>query len=188
VRHELTRRSASREPVGSLAHKRGALHVLFLVGVIGKGVDGLLETLGGLTLFFVTPGQIQSFVQALTLHELSKDPNDVIATYISNSAAGLTAGTERFAATYLLWHGAVKIVLVAALLRKREWGYIAGIAAFSLFVVYQLYRYLHTRSLELLALSVVDAFVIAVTWFEYKRLRATNGFARTAARGRPRHS
>jgi uncharacterized membrane protein len=81
----------------------------------------------------------------------------------------------------LLWHGAVKIVLVAALLRKREWGYLAGIAAFSLFLVYQIYRYLHTRSPELLALSVVDVFVIALTWLEYKRLRTTDGFARSRA-------
>jgi uncharacterized membrane protein len=178
MRPELRGRSARREPVANFAHWPGALHVLFLIGVIGKGVDGLLEILGGLTLFIVTPGQIQSLAQTLTLHELSEDPNDFIATYLLNNAAGLTAGTERFAATYLLWHGAVKIVLVAALLRKREWGYVAGIAAFSLFVVYQIYRYLHTQSPELLALSVIDVFVITLTWFEFKRLRANNGFAR----------
>jgi uncharacterized membrane protein len=40
-----------------------------------------------------------------------------------------------------------------------------------------MYRYLHTRSPELLALSIVDVFVIALTWLEYRRLRATNGFA-----------
>jgi uncharacterized membrane protein len=163
----------------NVARKQSALHVLFLIGVIGKGVDGLLEILGGLLLLVVTPDQLQSLAQALTLHELSRDPNDLIATYILNSAAGLSAETERFAATFLLWHGAVKIVLVAALLRKRQWGYVAGIAAFSLFLVYQIYRYLHTRSPELLALSAVDLFVIVLTWFEYNRLRATDGFARS---------
>jgi uncharacterized membrane protein len=178
---ESKRRSARREPVASFPPKAGAaVHVLFLIGVIGKGVDGLLETLGGLMLLIVTPGQLQSLAQALTLHELSRDPNDLIATYILNGAEGLSADTERFAAMYLLWHGAVKIVLVAALLRKREWGYLAGIAAFSLFLVYQVYRYLHTRSPELLALSVIDVFVIVLTWVEYNRLRAANGFARSS--------
>jgi uncharacterized membrane protein len=176
--HESTRRS-SREPAAIVTPKPGALHILFLIGVIGKGIDGVLETFGGFLLFVVTPGQIQSLAQALTLHELSKDPNDLLATYVLNSAGGLSAETERFAATYLLWHGAVKIVLVAALLRKLRWGYVAGIAAFSVFLVYQIYRYLHTRSPELLALSVVDVFVIALTWFEYERLRATDGFARS---------
>jgi uncharacterized membrane protein len=171
--------AARRESVASSTRKPSVVHVLFLIGVIGKGIDGLLEAVGGLVLFFVTPGQIQSLAQALTLHKLSKDPNDLIANYILNSAGGLSDATERFAATFLVWHGVVKIVLVAALLRKREWGYVAGIAAFSLFLVYQIYRYLHTRSPELLALSVVDLFVIALTWLEYERLRATNGFARS---------
>jgi uncharacterized membrane protein len=177
MRHESSARSARRESDASLVQKPGMVHLLFLIGVIGKGIDGLLEIVGGLILLVVTTTQIQSLAQALTLHELSKDPNDLLATYILNSAGGLSAGTQRFAATYLLWHGAVKIVLVAALLRKREWGYIAGIAAFSLFLVYQIYRYLHTRSPELLALSVIDIFVIVLTWLEYNRLRATNGFA-----------
>ena len=179
MRREPGGRSARRELVTDVAPKSSAVHILFLIGIIGKGVDGLLETLGGLMLFVVTPAQIQSLVQALSLHELSRDPNDLIATYMLNSAGSLSAGTERFAAIYLLWHGFVKIVLVAALLRKRKWGYLAGIAAFSLFLVYQIYRYLHTRSPELLALSVVDVFVIALTWLEYERLLGANGFARS---------
>jgi uncharacterized membrane protein len=169
--------SAAREPVGTSSHKPGAIHVLFLIGVIGKGVDGLLEIIGGLLLLIVTPSQIERLVETLTLHELSADPNDLIATYLLNSARNLSSATEEFAALYLLWHGVVKLALVAALLRRRRWGYLAGIAAFSLFLAYQMYRYLHTRSPELLALSIVDVFVIALTWLEYRRLRATNGFA-----------
>ena len=177
MRHESGTRSAVVEPVAAAKHKPGAVHVLFLIGVIGKGVDGLLEIIGGLLLLIVSPSQIQWFAETLTLHELSADPNDLIATYLLNSARGLSSATEEFAAMYLLWHGVVKIALVAALLRRRQWGYFAGIAAFSLFLAYQMYRYLHTRSPELLALSVVDVFVIALTWLEYKRLRAANGFA-----------
>jgi uncharacterized membrane protein len=177
MRREPRAHSAGREPVAAFTHKLGALHVLFLIGVIGKGIDGLLEITGGLLLLFVTPAQIQWLAETLTMHELSRDPNDLIATFLLNSARGLSAATEHFAAIYLLWHGVVKILLVGALLRRRQWGYVMGIAAFSLFLVYQTYRYLHTRSPTLLALSVVDVFVIALTWLEYKRLRANNGFA-----------
>ena len=83
-----------------------------------------------------------------------------------------------FAAAYLLWHGVVKVGLVAALLLKRRWAYPAAIIAFFLFLVYQLYRYTHTRSPALLALSIVDVIVITLTWIEYKRLKAIHGFAR----------
>jgi len=40
-----------------------------------------------------------------------------------------------------------------------------------LFLVYQIYRYSHTHSVWLLALSILDLFVIVLTWLEYQRLR-----------------
>ena len=62
--------------------------------------------------------------------------------------------------------GLVKIGLVAALLMKRRWAYPAAIAAFSIFLVYQIYRYSHTRAPELIALSILDLIVIILTWFD----------------------
>ena len=153
------------------------VHVLFDISVIIKGVDGVLEIVGSAVLLFISPAQIYSIVRALTQHELSKDPHDIVATYLLNSAQHLSDGAQLFAATYLLWHGVVKVVLVTALLLKRRWAYPVAILAFLLFLVYQLYRYAHTRSPELLVLSVVDVFVIALTWLEYKRLRRIHAFA-----------
>jgi uncharacterized membrane protein len=69
---------------------------------------------------------------------------------------------------------------VAGLLLKLRWAYPAAIVAFTLFVVYQLYRYSHTHSTALLALSALDAAVIALTWLEYRRLKVLHGFAKAA--------
>ena len=121
--------------------------------------------------------QLHSVIRVLTEHELSEDPHDLVATYLRNSAQHLTAETQAFAATYLLWHGLVKVALVTALLLKRRRAYPTAILAFLLFLVYQLYRYSHTRAPELLVLSVLDTFVIGLTWLEYRRLRAWHGFA-----------
>jgi uncharacterized membrane protein len=156
------------------------VHVLFDIGVIAKGVDGVLETIGGVLLLFVSPTQIHSLVAMLTQHELSEDPSDLVSNYLLNSTRDLSTGATVFAATYLLWHGIVKIGLVAALLLRRRWAYPWAIVAFSLFLIYQLYRYAHTHAPELLVLSVVDVFVIALTWLEYKRLESIHGFARRA--------
>ena len=158
--------------------KSRVVHVLFDLSVIGKGIDGVLEIVGGVLLFFVAPDRIYSVLQVLTQHELSEDPRDLVATYLLNSTQHLTRGVTMFAAVYLLWHGAVKVGLVAALLLKRRWAYPAAIAAFSLFLVYQLYRYTHTHSPGLMALSILDVLVIILTWIEYKRLQAIHGFAR----------
>lgn len=116
-------------------------------------------------------------LQVLTQHELSEDPRDWIANYLLNSTHHLTRGVTVFAASYLLWHGIVKIGLVTALLLKRRWAYPSAIAAFFLFLVYQLYRYSHTHSPELLVLSIVDVLVIILTWIEYRRLRVIHGFS-----------
>ena len=116
-------------------------------------------------------------IQVLTQHELSEDPGDPISNYLLHSTLQLTEGATKFAAAYLLWHGVVKVGLVAALLCKRFWAYPAAMVAFTLFLAYQLYRYAHTHAPELLVLSVVDVFVIIITWLEYKRLQAIHGFA-----------
>lgn len=157
--------------------KRRIIHILFDISVIGKGVDGALEIVGGALLFLTSPAQIHDAVRILTQRELSEDPHDIVATYLLNGALHLAASTKVFAATYLLWHGVVKVALVTALLLKRRWAYPAAIFAFFLFLIYQLYRYSHTRSPELLVLSVVDVFVIVITYLEYLRLRTSHAFA-----------
>jgi uncharacterized membrane protein len=163
-----------------LSTKEKILHVFFDIGVIAKAADGALEVAGGFLLLLMPPDRIYSVIRILTQHELSEDPKDAIATHILNSALQLTPSTKTFAAIYLLWHGAVKVVLVLGLLFRRRWAYPFAIAAFFLFVLYQLYRYLHTYSLTLVILSVLDIVVIALTWLEYRRLQRTGGFERSA--------
>lgn len=153
------------------------VHTLFDVGIIGKGIDGVLEIAGGMLLFFVDPAQIGRVVRVLTQHELSEDPNDLVAGYLLHAAQHLSAGVETFGAVYLLAHGIIKVGLVAALLRRQFWAYPVAILAFALFLFYQLYRYAHTRATWLLVLSAVDVFVIVITWLEYRRLRTVRGFA-----------
>src|SRR5258708_35146725 len=153
------------------------VHAFFAISVISKGVAGALEIVAGTLLFLINPLQVHDIVRILTQHELSEDPHDLVASYLLNSAQHLSAGAHVFAATYLLWHGVVKVVLVAALLLKQRWAYPSAILAFLLFLTYQLYRYSHTLAPELLVLSVFDVVVIVVTWLEYSRLRTSHCFA-----------
>ena len=55
---------------------------LFVIGIIGKGLNGLAELVGGALLLFVTPDSIHHVVAALTRGELSEDPNDLVARYL----------------------------------------------------------------------------------------------------------
>ncbi len=153
--------------------KRGdLLDDAFFVGIVLKGLDGVLEVLGGLILLLVSPAAINSLTQFLTQHELSEDPHDFLATHLLHAAGGLTGGSVRFGAAYLLSHGAVKIVLVAALLRNQLWAYPWMIVFLLAFIVYQVYRMILGPSLGLAGLTVFDAVVAWLTYREYQKQRA----------------
>ena len=150
---------------------RDWLDWLFEIGIIGKGLDGAAELLGGLLLLWATPDRIRHLAVVLTQGELSEDPHDLIATRILHSADGLTGGAVRFGAIYLLAHGAVKVVLVIALLLDKFWAYPWMIGVLSLFIGYQLYRIALHPSAGLIALTTFDVFVLALTAREYRRRR-----------------
>src|SRR5260221_3867757 len=112
----------------------------FAVGIILKGLDGILEVLGGLILFVVSPATIDSLTRALTQHELSQDPHDFLATHLLNAAGSLTGSSLKFGAVYLLLHGVVKIALVAARLPDKSWGHPRMMPFLVLLLPVQLHR------------------------------------------------
>jgi uncharacterized membrane protein len=144
----------------------------FFVGITLKGLDGLLEVVGGLLLLVVSPATIDRLARTLTQHELSEDPHDLIATHLLHYTGALTGASVRFGALYLLLHGAVKIVLVTALLRNQLWAYPWTIAFLLAFIAYQLYRLTFAPSLGLVVLTVFDAVVAWLTWREYRKQRS----------------
>ncbi len=151
-----------------------SLDAVFRVSVALKGIDGALEVLGGLALLLVSPDAIHSLARTLTQHELSQDPHDFIARHVLQTAGGVTRGTAVYAGVYLLSHGVAKVVLVVAVLREQLWAYPAMIALLCAFIAYQLYRLAVSFTIGLALLTAFDAFVVALTWREYraKRVRA----------------
>ena len=141
---------------------------IFDTSLILKGLDGLLELVGGVLLLLVSPKQISSSSMLLTQHELSQDPKDFIATHLVAYAHTLTASVTLFAA-YLLVHGIVKIVLVAALLKEQLWAYPWLIGFLVLFILYQIYRLILHVSVGLIALTLFDCFIIFLTVLEYRK-------------------
>ena len=152
---------------------RDLLDRLFEIGIILKGVDGILESVGGLLLLVVTPASINQLVARLPQHELSEDPHDFVATHLLGYAHGLTGSAVTFAGLYLLAHGIVKIVLVVALLRNQVWAYPWMIGFLLIFIAYQLYRIGLSPTLGLSALTIFDAAVTWLTWREWRK-QSTN--------------
>jgi len=157
--------------VREILRRQSLAHIAFKIGIFFKGLDGVLEVVGGLLLFFIKPETISRVVIALTQHELGRDRDDVVASYLVRGAGSLSASSQVFAGVYLLSHGVIKIFLVASLLRGRLLAYPTAIVVFMLFIVYQMYRYYLHPSIEMIALSILDAIVIVLTGLEYRRLK-----------------
>ena len=157
--------------------ERSKIHVAFEIGVILKGINGLLELFGGCVLLVMGPQTIQVLVSRLTQNELSEDPRDFIATHLRAAAAHLSANAQLFAAVYLLAHGVIKALLVYGLVRDQLWAFPTGIAVFGAFGVYQIYRYAIAPSGWLIALTVLDVAVILLTWAEWRRVKKATAFS-----------
>ncbi|MES2169703.1 MAG: DUF2127 domain-containing protein [Actinomycetota bacterium] len=148
-----------------------ALDRVFRVSLILKGLDGILELVGGVLALIISPTQLSIVMRALTQHELSEDPNDFIANHLIQFADSLTLSASVFAAIYLLLHGAVKIVLVLAVLLDRLWAFPWMIAFLLVFILYQVYEISISFSIWLLLLTLFDLFITWLTIVEYRKRR-----------------
>jgi uncharacterized membrane protein len=157
---------------------RDWLDRVFAVGIAAKGLNGLAEIVGGLLLSLTTPEQLRGLVRVLTQGELSEDPHDLVARHLLHTAGGLSGSAVTFGAVYLLLHGIVKVVLVAALLLDRMWAYPWMVAVLVGFIVYQLYRIALHPTAGLVALTLFDLVIVALTireWRVQRRRRARAG-------------
>ena len=153
-----------------------ALDTTFNVTLVLKGLDGLLELVGGILLFAFSPASIDALAKRLTQHELSQDSRDFWAHHLLHLTGNLHK-TQAFGALYLLVHGLIKIVVVVGLLRRERWAYPVAFVFLGGFVIYQVYRMTYAPSAGLALLTVFDLVIIWLTWREYRRHRTPTAVA-----------
>jgi uncharacterized membrane protein len=153
-------------------NQKSLVHKTFEVGILLKGINGVLETIGGILLLFIHPQTINHMVATITENELSQDPHDLIANFLVKSAHDLSVGGQIFGALFLLSHGIIKLFLIIALYKRKLWAYPLAMIIFGLFIVYQMYRYFLSPSYWMIILSILDVFIIVLTYLEYKNLKS----------------
>ncbi len=145
----------------------------FEIGILIKSFFGFFEILAGLILIISGRLVINNLIISLIQQEISDDSNDFFANYLINAANNFSAGTHTFAIVYLILHGIVNIFLGISLMKNKIWAYPWASAAFSFFIIYQVFRYFHTYSLLLLFLILFDIFIVSIILLEYKSKRKT---------------
>jgi len=144
-------------------------HKLFRFGISVKGIDGILESIGGLFLIFLKPGRFTSIISQVFSHELSEDPADLIANYLLN----VSPSGQRFSAAYMIIHGLVKIGIVWGLWKGYRKAYPIAAIVLGIMILFEVARYVKTGSIVLLAFIAVDIIILALMRSEYKGLHNT---------------
>ena len=144
----------------------------FKITIVVKGLDGVLQVLGGILLYRLKPDTLHHIVAVLTQRDLSEDPQDRIAFALHLLyAAQRVSDAKTFGAIYLCTHGFLKIILTVSLLRGVLWAYPAMIGYVLLFMVYQLYRYYLSHAFGWFLLTGFDACIVWLTWHAYRKSR-----------------
>lgn len=150
-------------------------HGAYQGGIALKGIDGVLEMAAGVTLLLVSQPAILRFVALMTRAELAEDPSDFVANHAVHMAQNLSVNTRHFAALYLLVHGAIKIGLVAGLLRRLRASYPVALLFLMAFIGYQIYRLVHAPSLVLAVLTIIDVAIVVLIAGEWQRVKIARG-------------
>jgi uncharacterized membrane protein len=142
-------------------------HRMFEVALLLKGLNGLVELVGGTLTLFIPLRTVNQLVLWLTASEIENDPNDWLANTLIDAAEKLSMGTKEYASFYLLAHGAVKVFLVYSLWREKIWAFPIGLSLIGALVCYSLYRFTHTHAVSLLFFAAIDLIIMWFIWREY---------------------
>ncbi|GAA0999742.1 DUF2127 domain-containing protein [Subtercola frigoramans] len=160
-------------PTGEVAvagRRARLLELVYRVGIIIKGIDGLIELVAGL-LLWVAPGLLRAALAPLVRTDSDDETLRLfIAQYAGRLDATLAAGASAFVIVFLLTHGVVKLVLVYCLLKEYRWVYPYALAVLGLFAAYQIYTVIQKPSLGLIVLALLDIVIIWLVWREWRTL------------------
>ncbi len=137
-------------------------HRLFELALLLKGLNAIVELVGGALALFVPLRTVNQLVLWLTASQIENDPNDWLANTLVHAAEKLSMGTKLYASFYLLSHGCVKIFLVYSLWREKLWAFPVALSLMGALVCYSIYRFTHTHAVALLLFAVIDLIIM---WF-----------------------
>jgi uncharacterized membrane protein len=158
----------SAQPVEPPSQRR--FDGVFRFAVVIKALDGFLELVGGILLIFVSQSTLQGIIASLTDYELDSGQTHAFITDALNQLdAHVSNGTQFFLALYLLGHGAIKILLMIALVKQKYRLYPVAIVFLLIFIFYQAYLIGYSHSILLTIFTAFDCFLTWMTYQEWRR-------------------
>jgi uncharacterized membrane protein len=147
------------------------LHRLYKASVIIKGIDGILEIIGGFLLIFFSPLTITNTILFLARTELTKGSRHRLLVYFYQVASNTSLHRRHFYSLLFLSHGALKLILVSGLMRNKVWAYPTTMVIFTAFALYQAFEIYSSPSIPLGIITAVDILVVLLIGREYYAMK-----------------
>ncbi len=159
----------AEKPKRGWFHPQTLLDWSYELGIIGKGLNGTLEIVGGILLLVLPAATIEGLFAWLA-GLFSSDPTTFIARNLLHIGAELATGGTTAALVFFLPHGLVKVGLVVALLRQKLWAYPWALVALTAFLIYQIYLVVVHQTFLMVFLVVLDTVIIWLVWREWEKV------------------
>jgi uncharacterized membrane protein len=151
-----------------MAKRPALLHIAYLIAIVIKGFDGLVETVAGLLIAIYGSSQVYEFAVWLTAPEIARHPESHAVRAIRHGAYGLAHSSHRFAIVYLLAHGILKLGLVINLLIEHLWIFPVSITVLLGFIAFMAAKLAAHWSPWLCAFAMFDLLTVALIANEWR--------------------
>jgi uncharacterized membrane protein len=144
---------------------------LFRIGIFLKAIDGIVEAVAGIFIYFADYAAINRTLFAVFHEEVAETPHDLIWGYLINEWHKFLLSNHTFWGILFVIHGATKIFLSAMLLKGYLWAYPIGASIFGLFAAYECYSAITHPSLIIWLITIFDVIVVGLILHEYRYIK-----------------
>jgi len=147
------------------------LSFLFRVSMWWRIIYGVIRIIVGVSFLRFIGQPLTDFVYLLMSHELLGKTGDAVLEKIYLLFQPHEFTVTYFIAAYFIFWGAIEIVLSLCLLKKIPTAFPIAMSLIIVFIMYALFRYVHTHSLILLGVIIIDIGILYLINHEYKQLQ-----------------
>ena len=149
------------------------------VGLWWRVLYGFLRVVFGVALLRVVGMPLIEVVRAVMSHELVEEPSDVLVSLAGTALTHHPMYVTYFLAFYFIFWGVVDVFLSLNLLNGAVWAFPVSLWMIGFFLLYGTYRFMHTHSLILLSVLMLDAGMLWLIRNEYRAILAARALPAT---------
>ena len=144
---------------------------LFRLSMWWRIFYGVLRLALGITILHIVGKPISHLVFSLMSHEISGRKGDAVLEMLYRLLEIHQFTASYFISGYFLFWGSVDIFLSICVLKGIKNAYPVTMGLIVLFICYGAFRFVHTHSLILLSVIVIDLGILYLINKEYKKIR-----------------